>query len=192
MKNIILLAAFIFFSVGSAQAVTTVDHVDLTRYVGKWYEIASMPQWFQKKCVSDVTANYQVLPSGRIQVINSCMTEDGSVSEAIGEAKVTESATNAKLLVTFAKIFGKYIYSFGGDYWVIDLDPNYNYAVIGHPTLDYGWILARQSSLSDQDLLAIAANLKAQGYDTCKFLTTVQKDGIGAKSPLCEYLKGKQ
>lgn len=193
MKNFILFAlASILLSSGHAKAVTTVSNVDLTRYVGQWYEIASMPQWFQKKCVSDVTANYRTLPSGRIEVINSCRTENGTMTSTTGEAKVKDTNSNSKLRVTFAKIFRKYIYTFGGDYWIIDLEPNYNYAVIGHPTLEYGWILARQPSLPDQDLLAIEANLKKQGYDTCKFLTTVQSGGLNKKTPLCEYLKGKQ
>lgn len=193
MKNFILFTlASILLSTAQAKAVTTVEYVDLTRYVGQWYEIASMPQWFQKQCVGDVTANYKTLPNGRVQVINSCLTNKGTVTSTTGEAKITDSKSNSKLRVTFAKIFRKYIYTFGGDYWIIDLEPNYNYAVIGHPTLEYGWILARQPSLPDQDLLAIEANLKKQGYDTCKFLTTVQNGGLDKKMPLCEYLKGKQ
>ncbi len=193
MKNFILFSlASILLSTAQAKAVTTVEYVDLTRYVGQWYEIAAMPQWFQKQCVGDVTANYKTLPNGRIQVINGCLTDKGVVTTTTGEAKVTDSNSNSKLRVTFAKIFRKYIYSFGGDYWIIDLEPNYNYAVIGNPTREYGWILARQPSLPDQDLLAIEANLKSQGYDTCKFLTTVQNGGLNTKMPLCQYLKGKQ
>lgn len=193
MKNFILFAlASILLCAGNASAITTVEYVDLTRYVGQWYEIASMPQWFQKKCVGDVKANYRTLPSGRVEVINSCLTEDGTVTATTGEAKITDTISNSKLRVTFAKLFRKYIYTFGGDYWIIDLEPNYNYAVIGHPTLEYGWILARQPFLPDQDLLAIEANLKKQGYDTCQFLTTVQNGGLNLKVPLCEYLKGKQ
>ncbi|MDD3022246.1 MAG: lipocalin family protein [Alphaproteobacteria bacterium] len=193
MKKILLLAgAMMCFLSFKAHAVTTVDSVDLTRYVGQWYEIASMPQWFQKECVGGVQAKYSTLPNGRIQVANSCLLADGTRKVTLGEAKVTDKNTNAKLRVTFAKVFNKYIYTFGGDYWVIDLEPNYKYAVVGHPTLKFGWILARDAKLSDDDLLLIADNLKSQGYDTCKFITTVQEGGIQQKVRLCDYLKGRQ
>lgn len=187
----LLLGSLTLMTSNPAQAVTTVDHVDLTRYVGQWHEIASIPQWFQKKCVKDVTAFYKALPNGHIEVANSCTTADGSRNLAMGEAKIMDSQSNAKLKVTFAKIFNKFVYLFGGDYWIIDLEENYNYAVIGHPTNEYGWILAHQTSLSDQDLLQISANLKSQGYDTCKFITSIQEGGIQTQMPLCNYLKGK-
>lgn len=191
-KMNLLSLAMLLLLAPAAHAVTTVDQVDLTRYVGKWYEVASMPQWFQKVCVGGSQAEYSVLPNGRIKVANSCLLEDGSRKLTLGEAKVVDGDTNAKLRVTFAKIFGKYVYAFGGDYWVIDLEPNYNYAVVGHPTKEYGWILSRNPSLSDQDFLTIANNLEAQGYDVCQFMTTIQEGGIQTKARLCDYLKGKQ
>ena len=192
MKRLLsLLGACLFFSGSPSQAVTTVEHVDLTRYVGQWHEVASMPQWFQKKCVRGVTAEYSVLPNGRIQVNNSCIQADGTKTSTLGEAKVLDPVSNARLRVSFAQIFGKYIYLFGGDYWVIDLEPNYHYAVVGHPTRQYGWILARQTSLSDQDLKQIAQRLVDQGYDTCAFLTSIQEGGFTTQQPLCEYLKGR-
>lgn len=191
-KMIFLTGAIMFFLSHSAQAVTTVDNVDLTRYVGQWYEIASIPQWFQKECVGGVQAEYSTLQNGRIKVVNSCLLEDGTRKVTQGEAKVTDKSTNAKLRVTFAKLFNKYIYTFGGDYWVIDLESNYRYAVVGHPTKKFGWILARSPSLSDQELLTISENLQSQGYDTCQLLTTVQEGGIQVKARLCDYLKGRQ
>lgn len=185
----ILLGAFLFFKLSPASAVTTVDQVDLTRYTGQWYEIASMPQWFQNKCAKNVMAQYSLKENGRIEVINSCVKDNEQRTETIGEAKVEDATTNAKLKVTFVKIFGEYVYSFGGDYWVIDLEPNYNYSVVGHPTREYGWILSRQPTLPDADLVRIAESLKAQGYDTCKFNMSVQDGGNSKKLPLCEYLK---
>lgn len=189
MKKTLILFGALFFHMNIAAAVTTVDHVDLTCYTGQWYEIASVPQWFQRKCAKDTMAKYSVLQSGRIEVINSCLKDNGEKSEVVGEAKVEDAKTNAKLKVSFVKIFGKYVYTLGGEYWVIDLEPNYNYAVVGHPTGQYGWILSRQPTLPDQDLIRIAENLKAQGYDTCKFNMSIQDGGNQKKLPLCDYLK---
>lgn len=183
------LSAFVVLSSAAAMAkIQTVESVDLVRYVGKWYEIASIPQTFAKQCVSDTTAEYTALKDGKIKVVNSCATEKGDRSVAEGRAKVVDTNSNAKLKVTFVKLFD-YIFTFGGDYWIVDLEQNYNYAVVGHPTLKYGWILSRQPSLSAQDLEAIESRLTAMGYDTCKFLTTPQMGGMVEKLPLCQAVK---
>lgn len=187
MKQL-FLSVFSFFALNQATAaVKTVDSVDLKRYVGKWYEVASIPQRFQKHCVGNVTAEYTMLPEGKIKVINSCTKADGSMSVAEGRAKVVDNKTNAKLKVTFVKVID-WIFAFGGDYWIIDLDADYKYAVVGEGKNKYGWVLSRDPFLSDNDLLVIAANLKAQGYDTCQFLTTIQAGGFSQRMPLCEYL----
>lgn len=190
MRNVLVSLGFLLWVV-PAFAVTTVSQVDLNRYVGTWYEVASMPQSFQKKCVGGSMAEYKTLKNGQIKVLNSCLTKKGKRDVAEGRAKVVDKATNAKLRVTFAKIFGSWVFAFGGDYWVIDLEPHYAYAVVGHPSREYGWILSRQPSLSDQDLINISNNLKKQGYDTCAFNMTPQPGGANVTIPLCEYLKGK-
>lgn len=176
----------LFLGFASEAAVQTVPSVDLTRYVGKWYEIAAIPQSFQKQCVANVTAEYTSLKNGQIQVINSCDRKDGTRSVSEGRAKVIDRETNAKLKVTFVKIID-WIFAFGGDYWVIDLEANYKYAVVGHPTLKYGWILSREPALSQADLELISNNLKLQGYDTCQFIMTVQTGGNQQSQPLCKY-----
>lgn len=183
----ISLISTVLFALTSHAEVKTVEHVDLVRYVGRWYEIAAIPQSFQKKCVSNVTANYTSLSNGLIEVQNSCMKSDGGITVAEGRAKVTDPKTNAKLKVTFVKLF-KWIFSFGGDYWIIDLEKNYRYAVVGHPTRKYGWILSRDPVLSREDLVHISAGLKSQGYNTCDFLTTIQTGGITQRASLCKYL----
>lgn len=171
-----------------AFGVSTVPSVDLTRYTGRWYEIASIPQFFQKKCVGDVTANYESLEPGQIRVTNSCRRSDGPMSVAEGRAKVVEGSSNAKLKVTFVKwLF--WIYAFGGDYWIIDLDPEYHFAVIGHPERKYGWILSRSPQLNKAELIGIQSRLKDQGYDDCAFLMTRQGGEPAERFPLCDYLK---
>lgn len=189
----LVLTAVIFASPSSTHAKTknepsTVPFVDLTRYVGLWYEIAAIPQSFQKQCVSKVTAEYTPVEDGLIKVVNSCREENGAVSQAEGRAKIVDPQTNAKLKVTFVKLVD-WVFTFGGDYWVIDLAPDYSYAVVGHPTRDYGWILSRTPSMSMDTLREIETRLRAQGYDSCRLLTTLQDNGLHEKKPLCEIVK---
>jgi apolipoprotein D and lipocalin family protein len=179
---------FSFVASSSFADVQTVPSVDLAHYAGKWFEIAAIPQSFQKQCVQNTSAEYVSLEDGLIQVINSCEESDGSRSIAEGRAKIVDPATNAKLKVTFVKLID-WIFAFGGDYWVIDLAPDYHFAVVGHPTRDYGWILSRTPQLDLADLRGISERLKIQGYDTCKFLTTVQTGGAQSRQPLCEAVK---
>ncbi len=150
----------------------TVDSVDLSRYVGKWYEIAKIPNSFQKKCASNTTATYVFRKDGNIDVINRCIEKNGSISEAKGIARIVNKKTNAKLEVSFVRIFG--ISLFWGDYWIIGLDKNYNYAVVGTPTRKYGWILSRTSVLSKNDLDQAFTILRNQGYNTNDFEMDVQ------------------
>jgi len=105
-----------------------VEFVDLERYLGKWYEIASYPNWFQKGCTAS-TAQYALLPDGKIEVVNRCRKDnlDGPVKQAKGKAEVADSPTNGKLKVWF-------FWPFKGNYWIIDLDTDYTWAVVGEPS----------------------------------------------------------
>lgn len=176
-------------SIALALPLNTVAHVDLNRYLGKWYEIASIPQFFQRQCTRDVTAEY-ALKNGAISVINRCTTASGEVSEAEGQARIVDARSNAKLEVTFVKLFGWH-YLFGGDYWIIDLAADYRYAVVGHPSRKYAWVLAKTPQVSSQDLAAIENQLKVNGYDTCGLLTTAQTPVLPVRMPLCEAVNAK-
>lgn len=170
-----------------AKNLPVVDKVDLTRYQGTWYEIAAIPQSFQKQCIGNTTAVYELIPqSGEVKVVNSCQTEKGDRSVSEGRAKVVDPETNAKLKVTFVKIGGKWVYLFGGKYWVIKLEENYQYAVVGHPSRDYGWILSRNPNLPADTLKELGQFLTSQGYDLCKFMTTPQDGGLTERKSLCE------
>ncbi len=152
--------------------VKTVPKVDLGRYLGKWYEIATITMWFQKDCAGGTTATYTLKDNGDVSVLNQCVQTDGKVKSANGVAWVVDKNTHAKLKVSFLPLGLKW---FGGDYWVIDLGPNYEYAVVGHPSRQYGWILSRTPELSKPALDQIVKNLTAQGYDFSKFKMTEQK-----------------
>lgn len=148
--------------------LTTVASVDLERYQGRWYEIASYPQWFQEGCTG-TTATYRLREDGEVDVLNRCYLEtlDGELDEAEGSARVTDPRTNAKLEVTF-------FWPFYGDYWIIDLDPDYRYAVVGHPSRDYLWILSREPSLDDDVYAGILRRLRALGYPLDRLRKTPQ------------------
>lgn len=146
-----------------------VPSVDLIRYVGKWYEIASFPTSFQKGCAGS-TADYSLGPDGSIGVLNQCRKEpDGALQSARGTAWVTDPATNAKLKVQF-------FWPFSGDYWIIDLGRDYEYAVVGHPSRDYLWILSRSPRMADETYERVRERVRQKGYDTGRLVKTPQPD----------------
>ncbi len=147
--------------------VTTVDSVDLTRYAGLWHEVAKIPNRFQKQCVRGTTAEYTRRDDGRILVVNRCLTDDGEYDEAEGLAKIEDPATNAKLKVSFFSILGWR--PFWGDYWVIGLDDDYQWAIVGTPDRKYGWVLARTPELKENILEKVFAILEHNGYQRKDF-----------------------
>lgn len=154
----------------------TVDSVNLNKYIGLWYEIAKIPNRFQKDCARNTTATYKLRDDGKIEVINKCIEEDGDTNVAEGIAKVVDTATNAKLEVSFVRILGFQL--FWGDYWIIGLDNDYKYAVVGTPSRKYGWILSRTPKLSSENIDKIFDILKKQGYDPNDFVMTEQTNNI--------------
>ena len=152
----------------------TVSQVDLNKYVGLWYEITKIPNSFQKQCAYGTTAEYKLLEAGNIQVINKCYTKDSEADVAEGLAKVVDKKTNSKLEVSFFSILG--FRPFWGDYWIIGLDDNYQWAVVGSPNRKYGWILSRIPSLPEKTLTKIFLILKDQHYNPNEFEMTVQKN----------------
>lgn len=172
---LVVSAAIALFGLGakslaqdSQPPLKTVAHVDLSRYLGTWYEIASFPQWFQKGCTA-TTATYALRGDGKIDVLNACHKDSlaGPRDEAHGHAYIADKASNAKLRVTF-------FWPFYGDYWVIDLGENYEYAVVGHPSRNYLWILSRKPQMDAAVYEGILSRLKAQGYDLSRLQKTLQ------------------
>ena len=154
---------------GSLPPLEVVPQVDLTRYMGTWYEIARFPHRFQEGCVA-TKATYTLREDGKVDVLNECRTEsiDGPVRTARGTARVADKKTNAKLKVTF-------FWPFHGDYWIIDLGETYEYAVVGHPGRKYLWILSRTPFMDDALYNRIVERLqKDRAYDTSKLMRTVQ------------------
>jgi apolipoprotein D and lipocalin family protein len=178
----------VFAGASHASEVKAVASVDLNRYQGKWFELAAIPQFFQRKCVRDTFAEYSKLESGEIKVENHCVREDTGRERAEGRARLYDSNETSKLTLTFLKLFGEFRYWAGGDYWVIALDPNYQWAVVGHPSRKYGWVLSRTPTQPVPVLAEIVGRIKAQGYDACEFIITPQTGGLSIKRPLCTAL----
>lgn len=158
--------------VGEKPPLRVVDELDLTRYLGTWYAVASIPTPFERSCAQGTTATYTLLPNGQIEVVNVCFSADGRRIEARGRAWVPDPKAPAKLKVSFLNLWG--LRFFPADYWVIDLAPDYAYAVVGHPSRNYGWILSRTPGLPPEVLAGIWERLVAQGYDGSRFRTIDQ------------------
>ena len=147
----------------------TVAKVDLQRYLGTWYEIASFPQSFQKGCTG-TTATYSLKQNGELEVLNRCRLDslDGKEKDATGRARVVDKDTNAKLEVSF---FGP----FWGDYWIVQLGDAYEYAVVGNPSRDYLWILSRTPTMDEAKYESILEKLKTeQQYPLERLQRTLQ------------------
>ncbi len=169
--------------------VQTVSYVNLNKYLGSWYEIAAIPQVFQKKCVKNTQANYEIEDStGYVIVNNTCEEADGSVKVAEGRARIENEKSQAELKVTFVKLFD-WVFTFGGNYWVIGLQRDYQWAVVGHPSREYGWILSRDPNMSKRSLRAAHNVLLKNGYDTCTLMVSIQDGGRQVNQPLCEIFE---
>lgn len=142
----------------------TVTFVDLGRYMGTWHEIGRYPNRFQKDCTA-ARATYSLRPDGRVNVVNACRegSPTGKLKTIEGRAWSVDPATNARLKVQF-------FWPFSGDYWIIQLDPAYRYAVVGHPARTYLWILSRTPALDPATISAIAQKLSKQGYDPARII----------------------
>ena len=169
MKLLALFVTLFFFTACSSKnpPLETVQKVELDKYLGTWYEIARYEHFFEKDC-KNVTANYSMMNEDTIKVINRCTKiQTNEKTEAQGRAYATD-ITNSKLKVSFFR-------PFYGDYWVLMLDENYKYAVVGTPSREYLWILARTSKLDEKIKKDILKKLPSLGFDTSKLIWTIQE-----------------
>lgn len=158
----------------AAASVQPVPAVDLNRFLGSWYEVARIPAWFQNRCVKDTTASYQLRSDGKISVTNRCLTGKGQIDQAVGLARVLDPTTKAQLQVSFVSLLGWR--PFWGDYWVIGLDPDYRWLVVGDPKRQYGWILSRNRVIEPALLEAAFQSLERNGYSRARFVLTPHTD----------------
>jgi len=168
LRALVLALACLGMSVRAETPVASVAELDLARYAGKWYEIASFPMFFQRQCIGDTTAEYGLTPEGSVSVTNRCRTDSG-FDEARGKATVVEGTGNARLKVSF-------FWPFRSDYWVLGLDADYRWAVVGNPNRKYLWVLSRTPQLPKHLLDAALKAAATQGFDLTQLRYTVQGD----------------
>lgn len=171
MKFVILsLCLFQFTACAKFPPLKTVENIDLSRYAGKWYEIARLPQWFQKNCINS-TAFYKIRKDNDIDVINTCRIKSihGKLKKAYGKAWIPNSQCNSKLKVQFFLKSLK-IPFLAGNYWILDLDKEYQYVLIGDPSRKYLWILARNKEMDDETYNMLISKAKELKFNTSKII----------------------
>ncbi|WP_293464068.1 lipocalin family protein [Polaromonas sp.] len=156
--------------------LTAISALDVSRYMGTWYEIAKFPAWFQKKCVADTRAEYSLLPGGKVQVINLCSQENGEMKEAVGSARQIGEKTSSMLEVRFAPAWLSFIPAIWGDYWVIDLDPDYQLVAVSEPKREYLWILSRTRKVDSAAYDALLGRLTRKGFDLQRLEKTPHRE----------------
>lgn len=174
-----LLCSLVWLGSGCAHAappaaLTAVPSLDAERYMGTWYEIAKYPNFFQRRCARQTQAQYSLLPDGQVRVLNRCRTEDGEWIEAEGLARQTGGSNSARLQVRFAPQWLSFLPLVWGDYWVVALDAQYQWALVSEPRREYLWVLARTPTLPEATLLALHGQLARLGFDLQRLQPTPQ------------------
>ena len=180
MKRLILLCLILLFSPSYCWAdeteynpLSVVSAVDFSRYAGKWFEIARLPNRFQKNCAGETTATYTVLDETQLTVLNECRNGIGRIEQAQGTARVADkSGPNTKLKVRFAPAWLSWLPSIWGDYWIMDLGSDYSYAVIGTPDRKYLWILSRTPRMEESVYEKLKQHAAAAGFNVALLVRT--------------------
>ncbi|HUD95152.1 lipocalin family protein [Sphingobium sp.] len=167
------------------QAITTVAHLDLARYLGTWFEICRLPLKWEDVQARDITATYSLEADGSIKVDNRCIVEDGKPDQAIGQAVPTD-ASKARLKVSFLPQYLRWLPFTKGDYWVMRIASDYTVALVGTPDRANLWLISRTPQLSDEvrgDYLSSAA---AQGFDLATLITPLQSGNVVSDAALAQ------
>lgn len=169
-----LLLAACTSSAWAKNELATIPSLNVQRYMGTWYEIAKYPNPFQKNCVSNTVATYEAQPNGTVRVTNRCSESDGKVKEAIGEARQIGNATSPKLEVRFAPAWLSFLPFVWGNYWVIDLDADYQLVAISEPRQEFLWVLSRTPAPNPEAYKLLTERLAKKGFDLKKMEATPQ------------------
>ncbi|OAY31799.1 temperature-induced lipocalin-1 [Manihot esculenta] len=160
----------------SSKKMEVVKGVDIKRYMGRWYEIASFPSRFQPKNGENTRATYTLNEDGTVHVLNETWS-DGKRGYIEGTAyKADPNSDEAKLKVKFYVPPFLPIIPVVGDYWILFLDEDYSYALIGQPSRRYLWILCRRPHLDEKTYNQLVERAKEEGYDVSKLHKTPQAE----------------
>ena len=171
---LLTMSIAVFSQNANQTELTTVASVDLKRYSGKWFEIARYPNKFQKQCIGNTTSTYTLKQKGEFEVLNQCVTKNGTVTDAKGKGRIADEISNAKLEIRSAPGYLSFIPATWGDYWIIDLDGNYEYAAVGDPKREYFWILSRKPEMDDATYQNILRRVEQKGFKPGKVVKTPQ------------------
>ncbi|MBC7751802.1 MAG: lipocalin family protein [Candidatus Saccharibacteria bacterium] len=183
----VVIASGLLISVGAIQSVyaestrsakvikpvTSVKTIDLPKYLGRWYEIARLPMFFERHCAAHVTATYSLNPDSTIKVDNQCQKKNGDPMQSIGQAAAVDES-HAKLSVTFLPSWLRWTGLAKAPYWVLKIDDNYTTALVGEPSRKYLWILSRTPQISPAIYQEYVAEAQRQGFDTSQLIVTKQ------------------
>ncbi|MBV1733512.1 MAG: lipocalin family protein [Hydrogenophaga sp.] len=156
------------------EPLQTIARLDVGRYLGTWYEIAKYPNRFQRQCVADTSALYRLRDDGQLDVINRCRQANGEVAEAVGRARQDGPADSPKLEVRFAPAWLSWLPMVWGNYWVIDLDTDYQLVAVSEPSREYLWVLSRTPTVEAGAYQALLGRLREKGFDLTRLEPTVQ------------------
>ena len=170
-----MIATAVLLATFAAAPLPTQDWVDLARYAGRWYEIARLPNSFQDQCAGDVVATYTLRSDGRVTVLNECRRPDGGTARAEGVARrADEKGPASRLKVRFAPAFLSFLPFVWGDYWIVELDRDYRYAIVGDPSRKYLWILSRSRVMDAATYDSLSATAGRLGFDVARLVRTPQ------------------
>ncbi|WP_035384444.1 lipocalin family protein [Ferriphaselus sp. R-1] len=154
--------------------LSAISALDVPRYMGTWFEIAKYPNWFQRKCTGNTKAEYSLASDGHLKVVNRCRIKSGELIEATGLARQVGQANSPKLTVRFAPAWLSFLPFVWGDYWVIDIDDDYQLVAVSEPKREYLWILSRMPKIDSARYRALLARLQQKGFDLNRLELTKQ------------------
>ena len=164
-----IVLTVLMLQVDSPRPVRSVREVDLRRYAGTWYEVARLPNRFQRKCRAETIAVYELLTNGELRVVNTCRGADGQLIRAEGRAKLADrDGPTSRLKVRFAPAILSFLPMVWGDYWILDLTADYGAALVGTPDRKYLWVLSRKPQLDDATFDRLVSTAAAQGFDVAR------------------------
>lgn len=173
LSSSLLIGTMLYSLPTHANTPKAVTHVDIQRYAGDWYEIARLPMFFQNKCAKNAKANYQLQADGSVKVINECVKKSGEPMKAVGNA-ILDNGSTSQLLVTFIPTWLQWLPLSRAGYWVLALDANYQYALVGTPNNKYLWLLSRSKTMPNDVYEKYVNIAQSQGYDVSKLQKTLQ------------------
>jgi apolipoprotein D and lipocalin family protein len=171
--GLLMLLAALVVKAEKKEPLRVVSSVDLARYAGRWYEVARLPNRFEEKCAGDVTAEYRLVKTDRIKVVNRCRKVDGGTTGAEGAARLKDrKGPNSRLKVRFAPSFLSFLPFVWGDYQIMELAPDYSHALVGDPSRKYLWVLSRTPQMDEQTYRRLVESARAQGFDVSRLILT--------------------